>query len=89
MTMKPESVDVLIVGADHAGLAMSGLLTHEGREHVVVDLVGRTKGNDPDGFMSRDEIAARVARYAEVVRAPVLLGTEVHRLAPTEEKRST
>ena len=31
-------------------------------------------GADPDGFMSRDEIAARVARYAEVVGAPVALG---------------
>jgi predicted RNA-binding Zn ribbon-like protein len=26
--------------------------------------------------MSRDEIAARVARYAEIVRAPVMLDTE-------------
>jgi putative flavoprotein involved in K+ transport len=32
-------------------------------------------GTDPDGFMGRDEIAARVARYAEVVRAPVALAT--------------
>ena len=39
-------------------------------------------GGDPDGFMGRDEIVARVARYAEVVRAPVALGTEVRRLAP-------
>jgi putative flavoprotein involved in K+ transport len=39
-------------------------------------------GTDPDGFMGRDEIAARVARYAEVVGAPVALGTEVERLAP-------
>jgi hypothetical protein len=113
-TTKPESVDVLIVGAGHAGLAMSGLLTHEGREHVVVErrqtLGGGWQdrwdeftlvtpnwtasfpgwaydGNDPHGFMSRDEIAARVARYAEVVRAPVGLGTEVHRLVRTGDKR--
>jgi putative flavoprotein involved in K+ transport len=39
-------------------------------------------GADPHGFMGRDEIAARVARYAEVVRAPVALGTEVRRLTP-------
>src|SRR5262245_51571653 len=32
--------------------------------------------------MSRDEITARVARYAEVVSAPVTLGTEVQRLTP-------
>jgi putative flavoprotein involved in K+ transport len=39
-------------------------------------------GGDADGFMGRDEIAARVARYAEVIGAPVALGTEVERLAP-------
>lgn len=39
-------------------------------------------GPDPDGFMTRDEITARAARYAEVVRAPVSLGTEVLRLVP-------
>ncbi len=37
-------------------------------------------GDDPDGFMPRAEIAARVARYAEVIDAPVLLGTTVKRL---------
>jgi putative flavoprotein involved in K+ transport len=42
-------------------------------------------GPDPDGFMTRDEIAARVARYAGVVVAPVALATEVRRLAPRAE----
>jgi putative flavoprotein involved in K+ transport len=37
-------------------------------------------GDDPDGFMPRDEIAGRVARYAESISAPVVLETEVHRL---------
>jgi cation diffusion facilitator CzcD-associated flavoprotein CzcO len=32
----PEAVDVLIVGAGHAGLAMSHFLTRAGREHVVL-----------------------------------------------------
>jgi putative flavoprotein involved in K+ transport len=41
-------------------------------------------GDDPDGFMGRDDIAARVARYAEVVSAPVALGTELQRLAPLD-----
>jgi putative flavoprotein involved in K+ transport len=41
-------------------------------------------GPDPDGFMGRDEIAARVARYAGVVGASVQLGTEVLRLAPLD-----
>src|ERR1044072_8348980 len=39
-------------------------------------------GTDPDGLMRRDEITARVARYAEVVTAPVTRGTEVQRLTP-------
>jgi putative flavoprotein involved in K+ transport len=103
----PEAVDVIVVGAGHAGLAMSSLLTHEGREHVVVDRRDRLgggwlgrwdqftlvtpnwtssfpgwdyDGTDPDGFMGRDEIVSRVARYAEVVRAPVALATELQRL---------
>jgi putative flavoprotein involved in K+ transport len=37
-------------------------------------------GDDPDGFMPRDEIAARVARYADVIDAPVRLETAVNRL---------
>jgi cation diffusion facilitator CzcD-associated flavoprotein CzcO len=102
------TIDVLIIGAGHAGLAMSGLMTASGREHLVVerrDTLGggwqdrwdafrlvtpnwtasfpgwAYDGPDPDGFMTRDEIAARVARYAEVVGAPVALGTDVERLA--------
>jgi putative flavoprotein involved in K+ transport len=39
-------------------------------------------GPDPDGFMPRDEIAGRVARYAARLRAPVMTGTPVERLAP-------
>ncbi len=106
-----EAVDVLVVGAGHAGLAISAMLTDAGREHVVVD--GRERlgggwqdrwdeftlvtpnwtssfpgwaydGADPDGFMGRDQIAARVARYAEAVKAPVALATEVRRLTPLD-----
>jgi putative flavoprotein involved in K+ transport len=108
----PAAVDVLVVGAGHAGLTMSGYLTHAGREHVVVDRRATLGGGwqdrwdqfrlvtpnwtssfpgwaydgpDPDGFMGRDEIAARVARYAEIVRAPVALATEVRRLRPLDD----
>jgi putative flavoprotein involved in K+ transport len=108
-TALPDDVDVLIVGAGHAGLAMSYLLTQAGREHVVVesrDTLGggwqdrwdeftlvtpnwtssfpgwEYDGADPDGFMGRDEISARVARYADVVGAPLVLGTQVQRLTP-------
>ena len=38
-------------------------------------------GGDPDGFMTRDEVAARMRRYADVIGAPVLRATEVVRLS--------
>jgi putative flavoprotein involved in K+ transport len=37
-------------------------------------------GPDPDGFMARDEIAGRMARYASAIDAPVRLATRVERL---------
>jgi putative flavoprotein involved in K+ transport len=37
-------------------------------------------GDDPDGYMPRDEIAGRVARYATTIGAPVALETGVERL---------
>jgi putative flavoprotein involved in K+ transport len=37
-------------------------------------------GDDPDGYMPRDAIVARVARYANVIGAPVRRATSVHRL---------
>jgi putative flavoprotein involved in K+ transport len=39
---------------------------------------------DPDGFMTRDEIAGRTARYADVIEAPVVLGTEVRRVTGSD-----
>ena len=41
-------------------------------------------GADPDGFMPRDEIVGRIAGYAERVGAPVMTGTAVERLTPTQ-----
>ena len=38
-----ESVDVPIIGAGHAGLAMSSFLTHEGRDHVVLERPTRSQ----------------------------------------------
>jgi putative flavoprotein involved in K+ transport len=38
-------------------------------------------GSDPDGFMRRDEVVATMRRYAETVKAPVVTGTEVTRIA--------
>ena len=40
--------------------------------------------DDPDGFMPRDAIAARIARFAEVIGAPVRLGVAVSRLTRNE-----
>jgi putative flavoprotein involved in K+ transport len=37
-------------------------------------------GDDPDGYMSRDEIAGRVARYAAAIEAPVVTEAGVERL---------
>ncbi len=39
-------------------------------------------GDDPDGFMPRDEIVSRVAGYASHSGAPVALDTNVERLEP-------
>ncbi|HEX7492564.1 MAG TPA: NAD(P)/FAD-dependent oxidoreductase [Candidatus Limnocylindrales bacterium] len=39
------------------------------------------EGEDPDGFMPRDEIAARVAGYSVAIDAPIVLGTTVERLS--------
>jgi putative flavoprotein involved in K+ transport len=39
-------------------------------------------GDDPDGFMPRDEVIGRVAGYAGRIGAPVVLETGVERLRP-------
>jgi putative flavoprotein involved in K+ transport len=50
--------------------------------NFVTDLPGFPYGGgDPDGFMTRDEIAGRVAAYAGTIDAPVALGTAVTRVA--------
>jgi len=48
----------------------------------TVSLPGQSyDGPDPDGFMPRDEVVGRVARYASTIDAPVHLGIDVARLA--------
>jgi putative flavoprotein involved in K+ transport len=42
-------------------------------------------GGDPDGFMTRDEIAGRVAAYARVIDAPIALDTEVRRVSLAQD----
>ena len=41
-------------------------------------------GTDPDGYMARDEVVARVAGFAERSGAPLALGTDVQRLVPRD-----
>ncbi len=41
-------------------------------------------GADPDGFMPRDEVVERLARYAAFSGTPVELGVEVRRLSPLD-----
>ena len=39
-------------------------------------------GDDPDGYMPRDELVARVSRYADTIAAPVMLEAGVERMGP-------
>jgi putative flavoprotein involved in K+ transport len=109
----PTSTHTVVIGAGHAGLIMSRLLTHAGREHVVLERRSTLGGGwqdrwdafqlvtpnfltdlpdhpyadgDPDGFMTRDEIVARTARYADVIDAPVVLDAEVRRVTLDEQR---
>jgi putative flavoprotein involved in K+ transport len=104
----PASIHTVVIGAGQAGLIMSRLLRHAGREHIVLDRRPALGGGwldrwdafqlvtpnfltalpdypyddgDPDGYMARDQIAGRIARYAGVVDAPVSLETDVQRVS--------
>jgi cation diffusion facilitator CzcD-associated flavoprotein CzcO len=103
-----DRIDVVVVGAGQAGLAVSHELTREGVEHVVLerDRLGQSwrgrwdsfclvtpnwfcqlpghhyDGDDPDGYMPRDEIVAYLERYAAGFDAPVREGIEVTSLGP-------
>jgi putative flavoprotein involved in K+ transport len=46
---------------------------------------GHYDGEDPDGFMPRDDIVAHLVRYAEGFRAPVREGVHVSRLRATDD----
>ena len=104
-----QRVDVVVVGAGQAGLALSYHLAQQGRPHVVLERgrVGEAwrsgrwdsfclvtpnwmtnlpgfpyAGDDPDGFMGRDEVVAFLERYAASFGAPVREGVEVTAVAP-------
>ena len=103
-----DRIEVVVVGAGQAGLAVSHELTQAGVAHVVLERgrVGETwrgrwdsfclvtpnwfvqlpghpyDGDDPDGFMPRDEIALYLERYAAGFDAPVRGGIEATSLRP-------
>jgi putative flavoprotein involved in K+ transport len=104
-------VNVLVVGAGQAGLAVSHELTALGVEHVVLErgMVAQTwrdrwdsfclvtpnvtiglpggsyAGDDPDGFLRKDEIVRHFERWAASFRAPVREGVAVTSLALSDD----
>lgn len=106
-----ERVNVLVVGAGQAGLALSAELARRGVEHLVLErgrvgqswrdrwdsfcLVtpnwsillpdGHYDGDDPDGYLPRDEIVAFMERYARRIAAPVREGVTVLAAERAEE----
>jgi putative flavoprotein involved in K+ transport len=43
------------------------------------------RGDDPDGFMPRDEVVAHFRGYADAIHVPVELETDVTRLVPLDD----
>lgn len=105
-----EAVDVVVIGAGQAGLAVGNELSRAGVEYVVLErgrvgdswrgrwdsfcLVtpnwtvqlpgGHYRGDDPDGFMPRDEIVRHLVAYAQSFQAPVWEGVNVSALGPSD-----
>jgi putative flavoprotein involved in K+ transport len=107
----PQQVEVLVVGAGQAGVAMSEHLSDNGVPHLVLErdriaerwrtmrwdsLVAngpawhdRFPGLefhevDPDGFATKDQVAAYFEAYAEKIAAPIRTGVEVTSVARHE-----
>jgi putative flavoprotein involved in K+ transport len=106
-----DRIDMVVIGAGQAGLAVSRGLGRAGVAHAVlekervaqtwrgrwdsfclvtpnwsVQLPGhRYDGQDPDGFLPRDEVVAFLERYATGFQAPVREGVEVTSVDPGEE----
>ena len=97
-------LDTIIIGAGHAGLAVSYCLTERSIDHLVIErgevanswrnerwdsltlltpnwqsrLPGfGYAGDDPDGFMSMQEVIEFIDDYARYCKAPVQTGTTV------------
>ena len=106
-------VQVVVIGAGQAGLAVSHELSELGVDHVVLERarVGQTwrdlwdsfclvtpnwtmslpgfpyAGDDPEGFVPRDEIVRYLERYASSFGAPVREGVSVDSLEPGSKGR--
>jgi putative flavoprotein involved in K+ transport len=97
-------LDTIVIGAGHAGLAISYYLTERSIDHLVIErgevanswrnerwdsltlltpnwqsrLPGfGYAGDDPDGFMSMQEVIEFIDNYARYCKAPVQTGTNV------------
>ena len=106
------TVDVVVVGAGHSGLAMSHALSRHSVDHVVIERgevanSWRTErwdslrlltpnwlnrlpgyhydGDDPDGYMTVDQVVEFVAGYAAYAAAPVITRTNVMGVTPALE----
>lgn len=114
--MGADEIDVVIVGAGQAGLAMSHELSAVGIEHEVLeraDAVGSSwaarwdsfclvtpnsrvalpgaeyPGDQPDGYLRRDEIVQYLADYAACLPVRVRTGTGVTSLVPRSDQGLT
>jgi putative flavoprotein involved in K+ transport len=110
-----EFIDTVVVGAGHAGLALSCYLARSGTEHVVLergDVAQRWRserwdslvfqfpnwslqlpdygyrGDNPDGYASKDEFIRFLENYTSTTRAPVRRRTEVLALSDSDSGRS-
>lgn len=104
MSIQVERRETVIIGGGQAGLAMSYLLTQQGRDHVILEKrqrVGESwrrrwdsfalvtpnwqlqlpghkyEGDDPDGFLARDQVVAYLEEYAASFDPPLRFGVEV------------
>jgi putative flavoprotein involved in K+ transport len=110
MARLTHALDVLVVGAGQAGLALGYHLRTTPLRFQIVDryarvgdswrrrydslvlftprrysaLPGLAVPGDPDGYPSKDEIAAYLERYAAQFDLPVELGTGIRRLEPID-----
>ena len=110
-----ELIDTVVVGAGHAGLALSSCLAKSAIDHVVLergDVAQRWRserwdslvfqfpnwslqlpdyayrGDNPDGYASKDEFIRFLENYTWTIRAPVRCGTEVLALSDSDDGRS-